>query len=307
MAASDTPVLVLVGATATGKTAVAVEVALRIGGEVISADSRAFFRGPDIVTAKPTVAERADVPHHLIDCVPLDGTYDAMTFRRDVERLIPEIRSRGRVPILAGGGTLYLRAVLGGIFEGPSKDDELRARLDAEMSGELHERLRAVDPVAAEAIHPNDRLRLVRALEVFEATGRPISQLQSQAEPLSHDFVVLGLRRDWLEHREAIAERTRRMIDTGLVDEVRRLLDAGLRESMQAYRTIGIPEAVAHVTGETSIADMEEAIVRATWALVRRQSTWFRREPNVEWLDVSGRSASDVAAIAIARWEDRVA
>jgi tRNA dimethylallyltransferase len=299
-------VLVLVGATATGKTAVGVEVARRVDGEIISADSRAFFLGLDVVTAKPTAAERGGIPHHLINRVPLDGGYDAMAFRRDVERLVPEIASRGRVPLLVGGGTLYLGAVLRGIFEGAPKDEEFRDAIAGEPSEALHERLREVDPDAARRIHPNDRLRIVRALEVHGATGRPISRWQAEARPLPYDFVVFGLRRERSDHRDAIAARVRRMLAAGLVDEVKRLRTAGLSEAAQAYRTIGIPEVVAHLEGRSTKAEMEEAIVRQTWSLARRQSAWFRRDRGIVWLDATGRTAEDLAAGVVSRWEERI-
>ena len=305
-AAGGIPVIVLLGATATGKTAVGIEVARRLDGEIISADSRAFFAGLDVVTAKPTVAERAGIPHHLIDAVPTDASYDAMAFRRDVERLVPEIVGRGRVPLLVGGGTLYLGAILRGIFDGPSKDEAFRASLADATSASLHRRLRDVDPDAARSIHPNDRLRVVRALEVYEATGRPMSAWQAEAIPLPYDLVVFGLRRDRDDHRRAIAARVAAMVEAGLVDEVERLVARGLAPDAQAYRTIGIPEAVAHLEGRSARAEMEEAIVAQTWSLARRQSAWFRRDRDVTWLDATGRTVGQLATTIVARWEERM-
>ena len=305
MAAEASSVLVLLGPTATGKTAVGVEVARRIGGEVISADSRAFFRGLDIVTAKPTPDERGGVAHHLIDSAPVDGSYDAMAFRRDVDRLIPQIRSRGHVPLLVGGGTLYLGAVLRGIFDGPAKDERLRRRLADVPAGRLHERLQQVDPAAAAGIHPHDRLRIVRALEVYEATGRPISDWQSEARPLPYDFVVFGLTRERTDHRAAIASRVREMIQSGLLREVRRRKEEGLNASWQAYRTVGVPEAIDVLEGRATEEEMETTIVSQTWSLARRQAAWFRRDRAVDWLNVTGRSVEDVATTVIARWEER--
>jgi len=296
------PVLVLLGPTAVGKTAVGVEIALRVDAEVISADSRAFFRGPDIVTDKPSPAERRGIAHHLLDCVSLLDAYDAMAFRRDVERLIPEIRARGRVPLLVGGGTLYLGAVLRGVFEGPGKDDALRGAMAVEEVASLYERLVAVDPPTARAIHRNDRLRITRALEVHALTGRPISAWQSAAAPLPCRFFVAGLRRERDDHRRAIAARVRRMIDRGLVDEVQRLREGGLSPAHQAYRTIGVPETAAFLDGRTSQDEMEREIVRRTWGLVRRQSAWFRREKDVSWWNVTGRGAGDVADEVVAAW-----
>jgi len=293
---------VLLGATAVGKTAVGVELALRIDGEILSADSRAFFEGLDIVTDKPSEAARRGVPHHLLDIVPICGAYDAMAFRRDVKRLVPEIRERDRVPVVVGGGTLYLRAVLRGIFEGPGRDAPLRATMQGEATEALHRRLAQVDPEAAQTIHPNDRLRLCRALEVYERTGRPISAWQSDAAPLPYSFFVVGLRRERDDHRAAVAERVRRMIERGLLGEVERLRRIGLDEDCQAYRTIGIPEAAAVLDGRASSAEMEMWMVHRTWDLVRRQTAWFRREQNVRWWDVTRRRATEVADEIAQAW-----
>jgi tRNA dimethylallyltransferase len=297
------PVLVVLGPTAVGKTAVGVEIAGRIGGEIVSADSRAFFVGLDVVTDKPSEAERRGIPHHLIDIVSLRDTYDAMAFRRDVERLIPEIRARGRVPILVGGGTLYLGAILRGIFEGPSKDDALRAAMARRSIGGLYAQLVSVDPAAAEIIHRNDRLRITRALEIYELTGQPISTWQADAAPLPYAFFVNGLRRDRDDHRAAIASRVRRMVDRGLVDEVRRLREGGLDPECQAYRTIGVPEVAAFLDGRASKLEMEREIANRTWGLVRRQTAWFRREKSVIWWDMGGRDPSEVADGIVAGWE----
>jgi len=295
-------VLVVLGATATGKTAVAVEVALELGGEVISADSRAFFRGLNIVTDKPTPAEQRGVPHHLIDCVPIDGAYDAMAFRADVARLVPAIAARGRVPILAGGGTLYLAAVLRGIFEGPGKSVEFRRSLDDVGTEELHRRLAAVDPPAAVSIHPRDRLRIVRALEVEHASGRPITAWKAEATPLPFRFATFGLARERDEHRAAVEARVRQMIERGLVEEVGRLRGLGLTRECQAYRSVGVPEAWAYLDGAVSRDEMLDGIVRATWALVRRQAAWFRAQPGISWVTVTGRTPAEVGREIAAAW-----
>lgn len=296
-------VLALLGPTASGKTAVGVELALRLGGEIISADSRAFFTGLDIVTDKPPLADRRGVPHHLIDCVPIDGSYDAMAFRADVAQCVPEIAARGRVPILVGGGTLYLAAVLRGIFEGPGRSDEFRRSLDAVPTEDLHRRLAGVDAAAAAKIHPRDRLRIVRALEVEAASGRPITEWKTEAEPLPFRFLAFGLLRDRAEHRQAVEARARAMIAAGLVDEVDRLRSRGLTPACQAYRSVGVPEAWAFLDGAVDEGEMLERIVRATWSLVRRQSSWFRSQPGVLWISATGRAAADVAGEIATRWQ----
>lgn len=302
-------VLILFGPTAVGKTAAAVDVARRlgvadcVGGEIISADSRAFFCGLDVVTDKPTSDQREGIPHHLIDVVPLCGAYDAMAFREDVARLVPEIRARGRVPMIVGGGTLYLGALLRGLFDGPGSDETLRRELSAKPVETLYAELRKIDPAAAQSIHPNDRLRIERALEVYRLSGRPISAWQAEAAPSPYRFVVVGLQRERTEHRTAIAARVRRMIEEGLLDEFLGLRAAGLTPDCQAYRTIGIPEAEAHAAGRITIDEMAERITNRTWQLARRQTAWFRREKDVFWIDVTGRRTKDVAQDIIARWD----
>jgi len=297
-----TAVLVILGPTATGKTAIAVEVAERVRGEIISADSRAFFQGLDVVTDKPRGAERARVPHHLIDLVPIDGQYDAMAFRQDVARLVPEIAVRGAVPMLVGGGTLYLGAVLRGLFDGAGRDDRLRAELADMPTPVLHARLAAVDPPAAATIHRADRLRIVRALEVHTQTGHRISELQSRARPLPFAFFSVGLLRQRDDHREAIERRAHRMIENGLLAEVDRARSRGLREALQAYRTIGIPEATECLDGRLSREQMEQEIAHRTWRLARRQRAWFRRDKDLRWIDVTGRSSAQVAEDIVAQW-----
>ena len=289
------PVLVILGPTASGKTAVAIELARRVNGEVISADSRAFFAGLDIVTDKPTASERAGIPHHLIDRVSITGAYDAMAFRSDVERLLPEIQGRHRRPIIAGGGTLYLGSILRGLFEGPEKSEVLRAALKERPSDDLFRELVSIDPTAAAKIHPNDRLRVTRALEVYHITGKRMSEWQTEAKALPEDFLVVGLSRERRQHRLAIEERVRSMLDRGVIDEVNRLRSEGLTPEMQAYRTIGIPEAFEVLEGKITREQFVPIVTARTWQLVRRQMSWFRRDTDVHWIDVTERTPHDVA------------
>jgi len=289
------PVVVILGPTAVGKSAVAIEVATRLHGEVISADSRAFFRGLDIVTDKPSLAKQQDIPHHLIDLVAFDGRYDAMAFRNDVARLIPEIESREHLPIVAGGGTLYLGAILRGIFSGPAADGKVREALLHESLDTLYARLLEVDPAATTRIHKNDRLRIMRALEVHELTGRPISELQKEAQPLPYPFTVFGLKREREDHRKAIATRVEKMLHSGLIDEVKRLRDEGLHKNCQAYRTIGVRETFEYLDEGISREELREKIIRNTWTLARRQAAWFRNDSEVTWVDVTDRTIAEVA------------
>ena len=294
-ASQSETVLVLLGPTAVGKSRVAIEVARRLDGEVISADSRAFFQGLDIATDKVPPLARRGVPHHLIDQVEPTGRYDAMAFRQDADRLIGEIAGRGRVPIVCGGGTLYLGAILRGLFAGPAADLALRRDLELLSPAELHARLKTVDPRAAARIHPNDRLRLVRALEVHALTGRPISSWQEEAKPLPYRFIPFGLTREREDHKAAIAARVETMLARGLLAEVEGLRQRGFDRTAQAFRTVGVREAFDFLDGEISEEELEESIVRNTWSLARRQMAWFRADRNVTWIDVTGRSPKDVA------------
>ncbi len=289
------PIVLILGPTAAGKSAVAIETALAVQGEIISADSRAFFRGLDIVTDKPPLAARRGVTHHLLDIVATDGHYDAISFRDDVERLLPEIEQRSRLPLVVGGGTLYLGAIMRGIFSGPSADKGLRKTLLSQPLERLCQRLKEVDPAAAEKIHKNDRLRIMRALEVYELTGRPISELQKEARPIAHPFVSFGLKRERDDHRQAIAARVEEMFRCGLIDEVECLRQSGLGPGNQAYRTIGVRETFAHLDGKISREELQEQIVRKTWTLARRQMAWFRNDCDITWIDVTGRTPQRVA------------
>ena len=297
-----TPVLVVLGPTASGKTAVAIELARRTNGEVVSADSRAFFVGLDVVTDKPSIDERGGIRHHLVDCVPINGNYDAMTFRSAVARLLPEIRNRHHQPIIAGGGTLYLEAILRGIFEGSAKDEDLRSAMKGRPIDDLFRELESVDPTAAGKIHRNDRLRITRALEVYRATGVPMSQWQSEAEPLHEEFHVVGLCRERSEHRTLIERRVRQMLNRGVIDEIAQLRTRGLTQDVQAYRTIGVPEAFEVLDGKLAAEEYVRIVSNRTWQLVRRQMAWFRRDEAVRWIHVTGRMVEDVTDQILSEW-----
>ena len=288
-------VVVILGPTAVGKSAVAIALARQVGGEVISADSRAFFRGLDITTDKPTPSERQGIDHHLTDVVEFDGRYDAMAFRKDADRLIREIQARGRTPIIEGGGTLYLGALFCGLFDGPGYDRTVRDALLRRPLSEIYQELTEVDPVAAAKIHRNDRMRIVRALEVYRLTGRPISDWQREARPLPYRFRLFGLRKGKAAHRRAIEARCEKMLDRGLVDEIRQLREKGLGSHMQAYRTIGIPDVFSYLDGKIDREELKRRLIHRTWQLVRRQMAWFLRDESVIWFDVTERPCVELA------------
>lgn len=280
--------LVVVGPTASGKTELAIRLAERWGGEVISADSVQIYRGFDLGSGKPTHAERARAPHHLIDAVdPLDPV-DAGRYRLLAEAALAEVRARGKLPIVCGGTYLWVKALVEGLAEAAPADEAVRARhraiAEREGRAKIHALLAEVDPVAAARLAPNDLVRTSRALEVYELSGKPISEWHREhaASPPKHQARLVGLAhpREALDAR--IAERTRRWLDEGWIDEVRSLIDAGHGEA-RAMGSVGYKELRAHLAGELAASELEPAIVRATRTYVRRQRTWLRDEP-VTWL-----------------------
>lgn len=283
----------ILGPTGTGKTEAAIGVAQARDGEIISADSRGFYKGLEIGTAKPTLNQRHRAPHHLIDSLNPEERYDVMEFRRDVARLIEEIRAISRLPIVVGGSTLYIQALIGKLFPGPKADLDLRRRLLGRPLPELYIRLKEVDPRAAEKINQQDRQRIVRALEVYELTGRPISELQRKSEPFPYSFLRVGLRMDREILYRRLDRRVDRMIEDGLIEEARHL-QAKLAPEMVAYRTIGYQECFAYLDGALSLEEAIALIKRNTRRLAKRQMTFFKKIRDVHWIDVTGKSAAEV-------------
>lgn len=286
--------LIILGPTGTGKTEVAIEVAQRLDGEIISADSRSFYKGLELGTAKPTPKQRRLVRHHLIDIRPPEGRYDVMEFRRDVAQSIEGVREQARLPIIVGGSTLYIQALIGKIFPGPQADLSLRRRLLERPLEELYIRLREIDPPAAQKINKNDRQRIVRALEVYELTGRRLSDLWRESEPFPYRFLKIGLRMDRQALYRRLNARVDRMIRSGLIAEAR-YLKGRLAPEMVAYRTIGYEESFAYLEGKLSLAEAIALIKRNTRRLAKRQMTFFKRIPDVRWIDVTGKAPTEVA------------
>lgn len=302
-------IVVILGVTACGKSAVALELAGLLGSEILSVDSMQVYRRMDIGTAKPTAAERARVRHHVIDVVEPSETFSAARYVELAEAAIAGMNSRlpTGVPILAVGGTsLYLKALIEGLFEGPPADPairgELHARAEADGSAALHADLMRLDPDAAGRIHPNDLRRIVRALEVHRLTGRPISQLQRQFGSLRGDyrFTFIGLRREPAEESRRINERVRLMIRDGLVEETRALLNEPAGLSRQARQALGYAQIIEHLAGRLSLTKAVEQIKIATRQFAKHQRTWFRRFPGVHWLDLTPQSQPGQVARQIA-------
>jgi len=285
------PVVALVGPTSVGKTATAIELALAFGGEVVSADSRYLYRGMDIGTDKPTLEERRGVPHHLIDVLDPRDDYSLALFQRDAQRAIEEIHARGRLPIVAGGTPLYLRALLEGWRIPPAPPNpELRAQLELRARQEgpeaLHRELQTVDPVAAARIPPENVRRVIRALEIFLTTGRRMTELEGREAP-PWRVLWLGLTMPREELYRRIDERVDRQVARGLVEEVRRLLAQGVPPDAPAMTALGYRQIVAFLTGQMSLEDAIQRIKYDTHRYARHQLTWLRRMKQVEWYDVT--------------------
>lgn len=286
----EASVLVIVlGPTAVGKSRVAVDLALRFGGEVISGDSIQVYRGFDLGTDKPSAEARRGVPHHLIDIVGPEVQFTAADFVREALSAAEGIAARGRRPIVAGGTGLYLKALCDGLFPGPGRDPALRAALEAEAREKgleaLFRRLEAVDPEYARKIRGRDRIRIVRALEVHAATGRPISEhFRATESPVKGRTVVrLGLRLEREEINRRIDARVDRMFERGLVDEVRGLLKRGVPETAPPFRALGYSHVLRHLRGEIGRDEAAALTKTDTRHYAKRQMTWFRKMAGVVW------------------------
>ena len=280
--------IAVVGPTATGKSELAVELALAVGdGEVVNADAMQLYRGMDIGTAKLTVEERRGVPHHLMDVLDVADTASVAAYQRDARAAIDDILGRGRTPILVGGSGLYVAAVLDDL-EFPGTDAAVRAGLEAELAvvgaAELHHRLAVADPTAAAKILPSNGRRIVRALEVVAITGRPFSAFLPTPGPAWRGTLLIGLDRDTDELDERIGRRVEHMFAAGLVDEVRALLDRGLADGRTASTALGYRQVMAVLDGRRTVEEAVAETAAATRRFVRRQRSWFRRDQRVHWL-----------------------
>ncbi|MFH2010944.1 MAG: tRNA (adenosine(37)-N6)-dimethylallyltransferase MiaA [bacterium] len=281
--------VVICGPTAAGKTGAAIRVCAAVDGEVVSADAVQIYRHLDIGSAKPTREERAAAPHHVIDVVDPTERYSAARYIEDAERAIADIRSRGRRPVVTGGCGLYIKALLYGLCPAPPADPDIRAELEQEAedggAGTLHRRLRLIDPSTAERLHPADRVRVVRALEVYLITGRPISEHQAEHgfHEARHRAVVWGLDPGPEPLRERIDARVDQMMAEGFLEEVSGLLDRGYEPSSPGLSSPGYRELVAHLAGELKLDEAIRLIGRSHRHYARRQRTWFRKTIGLTW------------------------
>ncbi len=289
-------IVFIVGPTGIGKSAVAIELAKRIDGEIVSADSMQMYRGMDIGTAKVTPEEQSKVVHHLLDIVDVNQPMDVALYREKALKEIELILSRDRIPFVVGGSGMYVRSLTDGLFEGPACNPDLRRELEAlaeEKGNEaLVEKLKKVDPVGAEKIDSNNRRRLIRALEVFEAEKKPMSELadqwsESTRSLLGYPFQLFGLTMDRPLLYERINQRVDQMFEQGLVEETKKLLEQGLEQNATALQAIGYKEVRAYIQGEITLSTCQEEVKKSTRHFAKRQWTWFRRDPRVEWVDVT--------------------
>jgi tRNA dimethylallyltransferase len=301
------PLLVIVGPTGVGKTAVAARLAAALPLEAVNADSRQVYRGMDIGTGKPTVDERAILPHHLIDVVNPDERYHAARFRVEALRALAEIRARGRLPAVVGGTGLYVRSLLKGLEPAPPADPALRGELEgyarAHGTAALHGRLAALDPEAAQRLHPNDRVRIVRAIEILTRHGTRDPGAEAIADwrrgVTAWHLLMVGLRQSREALRRRLAERARGMVARGMMEEVRRLLEAGYDESLPAMGGIGYGQFAAVVRGRLTGEEALRLMIRDTVRYAKRQMTWFARDPEIRWIDVDAAGGVDGAAESI--------
>ena len=298
------PLLIaILGPTATGKSALGLAVASRFNGEIINCDSTAVYRGFDIGTDKIAEADRCGIPHHLIDIVDPTEEYTAAQYARDAAAIIRDIHARGRLPILAGGTGFYFRALTRGLFPGPGRDAALRQRLESIAERRsvpfVHRMLRKVDPESAVRIQPRDLKRLVRALEVFLLTGRPLTaHFADTASPIPDVHVLaIGLRLPAADISERVTRRVDEQFERGLLDEIRTLLVRGIPEHARPFGGLVYRQALEHLHGLRDEAATRELIAQENRHYARRQLIWFRKEPGLTWFDGPGESAETTASV----------
>ena len=282
-------IVIVLGPTAVGKTELALAVAPKVNAEIVNADSQQVYRYLDIGTGKPSKPERERVRHHLIDVVNPDEDFNAARYRQLAAASIDEIHKRGAKVLVSGGTGLYLKALTGGLFSGPGQDTELRANLEREIAqiglAALYDRLIAIDPGANTKIHPNDRQRIIRALEVYQSTGRPLSEWQNEHRFQEEAFQVLkiGLARARAELYDLISRRSESMIRAGLLDEVRGLMERGYELDLKPLRSVGYRQMGEVIEGIKGLPEAMAEMKQETRRLAKRQLTWFRSDPEIRW------------------------
>lgn len=280
--------IAVIGPTATGKSDLALELAVRLDGEIVNIDAMQLYRGMDIGTAKLPPQQRRGIPHHQLDVLEVTETATVAAYQAAASADVEDILARGRVPVIVGGSMMYVQALLDE-WEFPATDTRVREKWEAVLERDgiaaVHAALRAADPVAAQTILPTDRRRIVRALEVVELTGRPFAASQPQRGTPRWNTTIIGVDRETAELDARIETRTETMFAQGLVDEVRELIGRGLRRGQTARRAIGYAQVLAHLDNEYDLSHARERTLIGTRRYVRRQRSWFRRDPRVHWVD----------------------
>jgi tRNA dimethylallyltransferase len=302
----NSPSLYLAGPTAVGKSEIALLLAEKIGGEIISVDSMQVYRGLDIGTAKPSAEDRARVPHHLIDVVNLAESFDAAQFVRLATAAVAEIQSRGRVPIFCGGTGLYFKAFLEGLGEAPPADEKLRAELEATPLPELLAELAERDPVTYQKIDRQNPRRVIRAMEVIRLTGKKFSEQRAEWKSTVHrppSAVLFGLARETADLRARIDARVDAMFARGLVEETRGLLQPGLAQNKTALQALGYRQVVEHLRGEHSLPETVDLVKIKTRQFAKRQMTWFKRQLNLRWIELAAVVPADAIADKILKMQ----
>ena len=303
-----TRLLCLLGPTAVGKTEIAIQLAQQLDAEIVSVDSRQIYRQMDIGTAKPTAEEQQAARHHLIDCVDISQPFSVADYQSLADTVIADIQNRGKRVILVGGAGLYFRAIVDGLFEGPGAEPLLRERLEQEAAQRgvdvLHERLRACDSASADRIHPNNIVRVIRALEVYELTGIPMSEHQQQWHPQKqrYPFIAFGLTMPRALLYRRIEQRVDVMLANGLIAEVESLLAAGYARDTVALQSFGYRELIAYLDGECTYLQAVQQLKQNTRRFAKRQLTWFRKDTRIEWVD--RESTPDVVAHLLKKIND---
>jgi len=293
------PIIQLAGPTGVGKTALSLELASRLSSEIVNADSMQVYRFMDIGTAKPTAGERTRVPHHLLDVVDPDEPFDAAAYAELAHEIIADLHFRGKIPLVVGGTGFYMKVLTRGICQGPVVDPavrrDLKRRVETEGLASLHAELKSVDAVLGASLHPHDRQRILRALEVFQSTGRPLSEWQASHgfEQSLYPTVKLFLHRDRQELYRRIDRRVIEMMDSGFLEEVRMLLRMGYGPELKPMQSLGYRQLVLHLVSGLPLEEAVERIQRETRRYAKRQLTWFRGDPEFHWMD-----ADDATAVA---------
>lgn len=291
-------ILAVVGSTASGKTSLSIELAKKLNGEIVSADSRLVYRDFDIGTAKPTIEERAGIVHHMVDIVDPITLYSAGDYKKDAQKAVEDIISRGKIPIVVGGTGFYVRSLLGGLdIPDIPADEDFRAQMDklVEQKGRqaLHDKLSKIDPITAQKLHPNDNVRITRALEIFHFSGKTMSEISSMSKP-QYDVYYAGLNaqdRDFLYSRANL--RVDKMFDDGLVDEVKNLIEKYGR-TLPILKTLGYKEICEYFDAKISLDEACELIKKHTRNYAKRQLTWFRANPEINWFYIDEMSSCEI-------------